>query len=40
MDTGKKLEACQKCKRKWITFFQKNFKKIMKPLNKRKIQNM
>ena len=21
MDIEKKLEACQKCKRKWITFF-------------------
>ena len=27
MDIEKKLEACQKCKRKWITFFLKELKK-------------
>ena len=39
MDIEKKLEPCQKYKRKWINFFYKNFKKILKvkPLNKSKI---
>ena len=34
----KKLEACVKSEtKKWITFFEKNFKKILEPLNKSKI---
>ena len=39
MDIEKKLEPCQKYKRKWINFFYKNLKKILKvkPLNKSKI---